>query len=148
MAAVAWPALGTTISIDENSPPTGTYTLIGQVKSIKGAGGGEVGERDATTLASTVKVPLPTIPDNGEVTFELNADPTDAVHQYLQAQKESPPASGFKNFKVTFATTGTTSTKVFPGFVKSLDGLDADGPDDNLSASVTIRVSGAVTSVP
>lgn len=148
MPAVAWPALGTTISIDENSPPTGAYTLISQVKSIKGAGGGEVGERDGTNLASTVKSPLPTIPDNGEVTFEINADPTDAAHQYLQAQKEAPPSSGFKNFKVAFNTTGTTSTKVFPGFIKSLDGLDADGPDDNLSGSVTIRVSGAVTSVP
>ena len=148
MAAVAWPAIGTTIAVDTNSPPTGAYTLIGQVKSIKGAGGGEVGERETTTLSSTVKTFAPTIPDNGECSFELNLDPTDVTHQFLQTKKETPPASGFYNWKVAFAVTGTTSTKVFPGFVKTIDGADADGPDDNLSATVTVRVTGAVTSVP
>jgi hypothetical protein len=148
MAAQAWPALGTTLAVDEASPPGGTYTLIGQVKSIKGAGGGEVGERDTSHLGSTVKTTAPTIPDNGECSFDINADPTDSVHKFLQGEKDAPPAAGFRNWKATFATAGTVSSKVFPGFVKQFEGLNADGVDDNLSASVTVRVTGAVTSVP
>ena len=143
--ATAWPALGTTISVDQTGG--GTYSLIGQVKSIKGAGGGEVGERETTTLSSTVKTFAPTISDNGECSFELNLDPTDTVHKFLQSEKEAPPASGSRNWKVIFAATGAPQ-KIFPGFVKSIDGPDADGPDDNLSATVTVRVVGAVASTP
>lgn len=145
MAAQAWPALGTTIAVDETGG--GTYTLIGQVKSIKGAGGGEVGERDITVLSSTVKATAPTIPDNGECSFDFNADPTDSAHQFLQSEKETPPAAGARNWKVSFPTT-PTSTRIFPGFVKTVDGLNADGVDDNLTGSVTIRVNGHVTSSP
>lgn len=154
MSAQAWPALGTTIGVDESYPPGGTYTLIGQVKSIGNAGGGEVGERDTTVLTSGVKTFMPTIPDNGTVAIEVNADPTDSVHKFLAAAKDVPPTGsgasylGTNNFKVTFATGATTSTKVFPGFVKTLDGFTADGPDENLSGSFGIRVAGAYTSVP
>ena len=154
MAAQAWPALGTTIAIDETYPPGGTYTLIGQVKSIAGAGGGEVGERDTTVLASAVKTFQPTLPDNGTCTVGLNGDPTDSVHKFLQQLKDVPPTGaaasylGTNNFKVTFATGSAATTKVFPGFVKSLDGWNAEGPDENLDLSVGIRIAGAVTSTP
>ena len=143
--ATAWPAIGTVIAVDETGG--GTYTAVGQVTSIKGVGGGEVGERDVTNLSSTVKATMPTIPDNGEVSFETNADPTDAVHKFLQAEKESPPSGGSRSWKVTFAATGPP-TKIFNGFVKSLDGIDADGPDDNLKRSVTVRVNSSITSSP
>ncbi len=152
--AVAWPALGTTISIDEAYPPGGTYTLIGQVLSINGAGGGEVGERDTTTLASTVKTNFPTIPDNGTCEVETNYDPTDAAHKFLALLKDSPPTgsaqsySGFNNFKVVFASGTTASSKVFPGWVKTMDGAEAGGPEENLKVTWGIRVSGANTSTP
>jgi len=149
MPAVSWPALGVTIAVDMASPPTGTYTLIGQVKSIKGSGGGEVGARDTTTLASTVKSEAPTIPDNGECTVEVNFDPTDTVHKFLRADKDAPPAACLRMFKATYPTTPTpTATTVFPAYVKSFDGVDADGPDDNLTASFTLKVVGAVTNTP
>lgn len=154
MSTTAWPALGTTIGIDEAYPPGGTYTAIGQVTSISGAGGGEVGERDTTTLVSSVKTFFPTIPDNGECTIELNFDPTDNAHKFLQQLKDVPPTgaaasfTGTNNFKVTFSTGNTNSSKVFPGFVKTEDGPNAEGPDENLTASFSIRIAGAVTSAP
>lgn len=154
MATTAWPALGTTISIDEAYPPGGTYTAIGEVTSITGAGGGEVGKRDTTVLTSTVKSYQPTIPDNGECSFELNFDPTDSVHKILQQLKDLPPTGssasylGFNNFKVVFSTGGTASSKVFPAFVQSIDGPNAEGSEENLTATITLCISGAVTSTP
>jgi hypothetical protein len=154
MATTAWPALGTTIGIDESYPPSNTFTNIGQVTSITGAGGGEVGERETTNLASSVKTFQPTIPDNGECSIELNYDPTDNAHKFLWALKDSPPTGsgqsflGTNNFKVAFSTGNTNSSKVFPGFVKTIDGANAEGPDENLTASVSVRVAGAVTSLP
>lgn len=151
--AQAWPALGTVLAIDEAYPAGGTYTVIGEITSLTGIAGGEVGERDTTNLASTVKTYMPTIPDNGTVTAEINFDPTDAVHIFLEALKNVPPTGsgqsylGVNNFKATFATGSSTHTRVWPGFVKSWDGADAEGPDDNLTVSVGIRIAGAVTVV-
>lgn len=151
MSTTAWPALGTTVGIDEAYPSAGTYTAIGQIVSMSGAGGGEVGERDTTNLLSTVKTFQPTIPDNGEMTLEINFDPTDAVHQFLMTLKNTPPTGsgqsylGVNNFKVTFATGSSTTSDVCPGFVKSIDGLNADDTDSNLTATITIRRAGAST---
>ena len=142
MPANAIPAAGTILAVDETG--SSTYTVIGQVKSIKGAGGGEVGQRDATTLASTVKVTLPAILDPGELTFELNYDPLDAVHEFLIDEADSPPTSGSRNWKVTWATTGPP-TVVMPGFVQSIDGPDADSVEDNLTMSVTVKRNGVST---
>lgn len=139
MPTQSWPAQGTTLGVDETG--SGTYTLINLVSSITGAGGGEVGERDTSVLTSTVRTNAPTIPDNGEVTFELLDDPTDAVHQAVRGYKDSPV---IKNWQVTFNT--TASNKVtFPGWVKGYDGVSAEDVDSSLTASVTVRVAGAVT---
>ena len=145
--AQAWPAQGTTIAIDESFPPSGTYTLVNEVISINHAGGGEVGERDTTVLISTVKTNAPTIPDNGETTMSWNYDPTDSVHKFVRNLKDVPPALPYvaNNWKTTFNTGSTTSTAVFAAWVKNFDGPNADSVDDNLTADITLRVTGAVT---
>lgn len=133
MPAQSWSALGTTVSVDETGG--GTFTLVGQIKSIKGVGSGEISKRDVTTLSSTLKIGLPTLQEPGEFSFEINADPTDAVHTFLQTQKDSPPAAGDTDWKVTFPD-GTTAACT--GWVSGLDGIDADGPDDSLTRTVTV----------
>lgn len=142
MAAIAQPAAGTTIAYSTDGS---VYTILGQVLSIGHAGGGEVGSRDTTTLTSAVKTKAPTIPDNGEVTFTLNFDPTDTGHQQLMTWKNSPPTT-IPFWKVTFAVTGT-HTVVFNGFVSNFDGANAGSFEDNLAADVTITVTGGVTVV-
>lgn len=141
MPAVAWPALGTTLSYSTDAGVT--YIPLGEVLSISHGGGGEVGERDTSNLASTAKTYAPTIPDNGEVSFELNWDPTDTGHIQLQSWKNTP-ATTSPMWKVVWATTGTHNN-VFTAFVKNLDGPNAGGTDENLTMTVTLRVSGAVT---
>ncbi len=147
MAAQAWPALGTTIAIDEAYPPSATYTLIGEVIKIGNAGGGEVGSRDTTYLSSTIKTYAPTIPDPGEMSISTNFDPTDSVHKFLRNLQGTPPAPPYvsNNFKITFNTGSTTSSAVVAGFVKTLDGPTADDVDGNLTADFTIKLLGATT---
>jgi hypothetical protein len=140
MSTQAWPAQGATLAFGTAS---GTYaSVVNEVLSISHAGGGEVGERDTTVLTSTVRTNAPTIPDNGEMTVELNFDPTDAIHLALRDYKDSPVVIFFK---VTFNTTGTTSSAAFAGWVKEFDGPNMEDVDSNITASVTIRVTGAVT---
>lgn len=143
--AVSWPANGTILAIDESSNASGTYTTIGGVTSISHAGGGEVGERDTTVLSSPAKTTAPSIPDPGEMSFDLLYDPTDTVHQFIMDMKDTPV---IRNFKVTYNTTGTNSYDVFGGFVKNFDGVNADDIDGSLMASVTVRVTGSITHTP
>ena len=139
MASMAWPAAGTTISYTSG----GSAVVLGQVSQIGNAGGGEVGERDTTVLSSTAHTNAPTIPDNGEVTFSINLDPTDTGHQQIIAWKNSPPAT-IPTWEVTFAST-PPSVAQFQAWVKSIDGGNAEGIDDNLTADVTLRVTGPST---
>ena len=117
--AQAWPALGTTIAIDEAYPPAATYTLISEVLKIGNAGGGEVGKRDTTYLSSTSKTYAPTIPDPGDMAIAVNFDPTDTVHKFMRNLQQTPPAIPYvsNNFKITFNTGSTASTAVVAGFV-------------------------------
>lgn len=133
MAAQAWPAQGASL--------TAASTSIGQILSISHAGGGEVGERDTTVLSNTVRTNAPTIPDNGEMTFEFNYDPTDTGHQTLRGYKDTPAVV---TWVVTFNST-PSHTASFSGWVKDFDGPNAEDVDSNLTASVTVRVTGAVT---
>src|SRR3954453_12613229 len=144
--AQAWKAQGTTIGIDQatGTNGSGTYTLLGQVISIEGAGGGQVGERDTTVLTSAAKTNAPTIPDNGEVKISTNYDPTDTVHKYVRNQKDTPPDT-IPNWKVTFNTPNTNSSVIFPAWVKEWGGANAGGVEESLMADITLRISGVVT---
>lgn len=136
----AWPALGTTVAYSLDGT---AYTDIGQVTSVSNAGGGTVGKRDTTSLSSTGKSYAPTIPDPGELEFEINFDPSDAAHVQLRSWRDAPPTT-LPWWKVTYAT-GTPNTDVFRGFVSNFDGANAGGVDENLTATVTVQVIGTPT---
>lgn len=88
-----------------------------------------------------------TIPDNAEVGVDLNWDPTDPVHKYIRALKDTP-ANGPKTFKGTWNTGSTTSTEVFSANVSEISGTDASDVEGNLEASVTLKTTGASTATP
>lgn len=142
MATQAWPAQGTTISIAELAG-NNSYTLINEVISITNAGGGSVAQAKTTWLSSTVHTYRGTIPDNGEPSFSLNYDPTDAVHKFIRNLKDTP-ANGPNNFQVAFNTGNTTSTATFSANVSEFSGPDAGDVEENLTAEVTLKISGAV----
>lgn len=139
MATKSWPAQGTIVAVDETG--TGTYSTVGLCTSFSHAGGGSVGERDTTVLTSTVRTSAPTIPDNGEFSFSMLYDPTDAVHVALRGMKDTPVVGGMK---VTFNDTGNT-TVTAAAWVKEFDGVNGDDVDASLTVDVTMRVTGAVT---
>jgi len=144
MAAVAWPAQGVTIAVDQVSGASNSYSAIGEVVSLSNLGGGTVAQAKTTWLSSTVHTYRGTIPDNAEVSMSLNYDPTDTVHKFLRNLKDTP-SNGPNNFQVVFNTGNTNSTAVFVGNISAFDGPTADDVEGNLTADVTIKITGAVT---
>ena len=121
-----------------------TYSLINEVISIDNAGGGTVAQAKTTWLSSTVHTYRGTIPDNAEVSMEMNYDPTDAVHKFIRNLKDTP-ANGPNNYQVTFNTGNTVSTAVFSANVSEFNGPTAGDVEENLTATLTVKISGAVT---
>jgi hypothetical protein len=144
MAAQAWPAQGTTVAIDEVSGASNSFTIIGQVVSAENMGGGTVAQAKTTNLASTVHTYRGTIPDNGEPTFSLNWDPTDAVHKFVRNLKDTP-SNGPNNVQCGFSTGATNSSATFNSNISEFNGPTADDVEGNLTADVTFKITGAVT---
>lgn len=151
--AIAWGAQGTTIAVDltgANSNGNSTYTLVNNVVNLANIGGGEVGERDTTVLSSTVKTFAPTIPDNQEATIELLYDPTDNTHRTIRDWKDTPQAFAYWKCvpNTNSVNSNTNSSVIFQAFVKGFDGYNFDDVDANLTATFTIRKTGAVAWLP
>lgn len=112
--------------------------------SIDNAGGGSVTQAKTTWLASSVHTYRPTIPDNAEVGLSTNFDPTDAAHKFVRNLKDVPIQIG-NQFKAIFNTGNTTSTAVFVASVSDFSGPSAGDVEENLTADITLKISGAVT---
>ena len=119
-------------------------SLINEVISIEDAGGGTVVQCRTTWLSSLVHTYRGTIPDNAEVAISLNFDPTDSVHKFLRNLKDTP-ANGPNSFQVTFNTGNTNSTATFLANVSEFSGPTAGDVEENLTADVTVKITGAVT---
>lgn len=143
MPTASWQAAGTTIAVDETG--TGTYTLINQVTSIKGAGAGSVNQADTTWLSSSTKTSRPTIKDPGDLVIDLNFDPTDAVHKFLRNTVDAPTVGAPYSYKVVWPTTGTTSTMVILGNISDFGGVDAGDVEEILTTTITIKQTGLPT---
>lgn len=133
------PALGTTISVAKTGGETPTYTEISQVLSIEGASN-EVGSVETTHLKSTRKTYRPGLPDGGEVSFEIEYDPADAEHVWLRSLADAPAV---KSWRISYPTQPKATLDTFDGFLTAF-GPSAGGAEENLSASITIKVTGPV----
>lgn len=145
MPTTAWPAAGTIFAIDETG--TGTYTTLNGITSLTNLGGGSVAQAKTTNLASSAHTYKQTIPDNAEVSVSLQWDPTDAVHKFILAAKNTA-ASGPYSFKATYATGTTVCTSIFSANVSEFSGPDADDVESTLTAEVTLKITGAITTSP
>lgn len=135
-----WPALGTTIAVDKTGGSS-SYTTIGQVLSIDLEP--EVGSVETTNLSSTTKTYRPTLPDGGEVSLELEYDPTDTAgtHGFLKTISGTP---AIYSWTITYPTT-PSKTDVFSAFLTKGPGRSAGGPEENLTGAVTLKITGAIT---
>lgn len=121
---------------DGGSPET--FTLVGEVYDVKGPGG-QSKEIDASHFQSTAVEVLLGLPDEGEVTLQMNLVPADTQQKGLWNDRKNQT---LRNFRIVL-TDAALTTLAFSAYVK---GFSIGMPkDDKISAEVTLRVSGPVT---
>lgn len=114
------------------------FTSVGEVTSIDGPGG-EASEIDVTHLASTAKEYLIGLPDEGNITLDCALLPDDVGQTRLRNDRVN---ATLRNYKITL-TDSPATTITFSAFCKGF--RMTAGIDAKMMASVTLRVSGAVT---
>lgn len=109
--------------------------LIGEMVSFSGPGGAG-GTYEVTNLESTRKEKRPSLPDEGDFSFECNLVPDDVGQAALMADR----ASRAKRTAILTLTDGTTLTfsAYCTGFVIS------GGVDNKVNAAVTLAITGEV----
>lgn len=130
---------GTEFFVDKTGGGT-TFTKVPQVKSIQ-HGDRTVPEVEFSDLDASTLRRRPGLPDPGTITLELNYDPKDTEHKFLEDQADAPTLI---NFRIRYGQTTPAQLRTFPGFVT---GFDSGGGEnqDGLPATATIRVAGSIT---
>ena len=117
-------------------------TAVGNVVSISGPNR-SVGTVETTNLNSTERTFRPTILDNGEVTVTIQFDPDDTQHIALEGLLTASPLAA-ATWVITM-TDATPSTYTVSGILTSFDVDTAASVDDLTMATLTIKVTGAIT---
>ena len=143
MPTTVWAALGTTLSVDEISGNTNTFTLINGFTSLEGLGGGTIVQARTTVLTNTVHTYRGTLKDPTEISGDLFCDPTDAVHKFIQLWAENP-TNGPYTMQATFATTGG-NTATFLANISEFNGPTASDVEANLTAAMAFKLTGHTT---
>ncbi len=141
MSTTVWPAQGTTLSVDEISGNSNTFSLINLFTSLEGLGGGTVAQAKTTALSSLVHTYRGTIKDPAEISGDMWFDPTDAVHKFIRNWNENP-YNGPYTMQAIFNTTGNTSTATFLANIAEFNGPTAGDVEENLTASVGFKITG------
>lgn len=103
---------GTVISYSDGGSPT-SFTALGNVTGISGLGGGSANINDVTNLDSTFKEKLLGLPDEGQITVNINFDPDNAGHIYLRNARKNRTRL---EFRITMTDT-TPAVAAFFGYV-------------------------------
>jgi len=140
MSSSALDSQGMTIGISDTSASPGEYDLITEVKDISGPGGSAT-EIDASDLSSSAKEFRMGLQDEGQVTLTLNWIPTNTQHKELRTQRTGQTLT---YFEITFTDSPQTKWR-FSAFVQEIS--ISNSVDALTEATVTLRVSGAVTQI-
>jgi hypothetical protein len=134
----AQPSNGVKFMVGDGATPTEAFAELAEVLDLEGPGFSRDTE-ETTSHGDSMKTYLGTVPDGGEVSFELNFDPNDTGHMGLISQIKGSGKP--RNFQVVFPTTPLTTW----GFAGIVTEFTPSAPvSGKLSASVTIKVSGDV----
>lgn len=137
MTSSAVSAQGTTFAIDTGGGSP-TWSSIANIKDFSGLDG-SAGEIDVTNLASSAKEFRLGLVDNGQFSFNLDTDLTDAGQAALRTHWL---AGSVASFKLTLPGT-TMHIFAFSGYVRKF--TIAGGVDAVVKSSCEIKISGAVT---
>lgn len=129
---------GTILQRADDGSPT-QFTTISEVVSIQGLGGGSATVIDVTHLQSEAKEKRIGLPDNGQVTLELNYIPQDSTQKGLLQDRKNRTERQFQ-----LVATDSPSTELrFNAYVLSAG--RSWGVDEKVAFSVTLEVTGAIT---
>lgn len=137
MSSSALSSQGMLIAISEASPTS--FSTIPEVRSIGGPSGSAT-ILDATDLSSTAMEFKTGLKDEGEISLEINYIPDNTIHARLRSYFS---ASTTASFRITFTDTAPATTWTFNGIVSGF--AVTGGVNAILSATVTIKVTGAIT---
>lgn len=133
---IYWSSAGST------SASTAAANAVGEVTGFNGPTG-QANTIDVTTLNSTRKEFLMGLPDEGELTLDINFVPTDGVQTRLRTDRA---ARSLKKcvIKLNDNTSDAATTKMI--FDAYCLGITAQGSVDNaIKGTVSIKIAGAVT---
>lgn len=138
MTLTVTPGLGTKLQLSISS----VFTDIAQVVSISGPNW-TVGSSPTTHLGSTAQTSRPTLPDGGEVTFQILYWAGETTHAALTTLAATPVISSWKE---VFADTGA-AVWAFDGYLTAFQptGMTAE---ETVVADVTIKLNGIPTITP
>lgn len=139
MASTTIEAQGVALAVSDGGSPS-SFTSIANVITIKGPGG-TASVIDVTNLASVAKEKRMGLPDEGQLSFELNYDPDNAQHIVLRNGRR---ARTRLEFRITLTDT-TATVLAFFGYVLGFE-LSA-AVDQVVKAAVTVEIDGAVSEV-
>ncbi len=127
---------GGTLTAANGTVTPNTFTTIGDVVDWDGPSGSAT-IIDTSNLASTAKEKLVGLPDEGQFTLGVNWDSTDTGQAACDTARTGRLLKGFK---VTYSD---SVVQTFDGYVMGLS--SSGGVDDKVNGSITIEISGAVT---
>lgn len=137
MSSSALESQGMVIKRGNGASPE-VFTTIPEVRSISGPDG-SANEIDVTDLSSTAKEFRLGLKDEGNITLDMMYIPGNTVHAGLKTDRTNRT---LRNFTLTF-TDSPATTWSFSAYVQGLAvSNDVDGVT---TASVTLRISGAIT---
>lgn len=139
MATKAKSARGTKLKRGDAGSPE-VFTLIAEVKDIKGPSE-TAADFEVTSYDSTAKEFLTDLPDNGELTFDMNFIGSDTEQQGLRTDLR---AGTTRNFQLVFNDHSTSPTTA--SFAAQVTKLENTAPMTNAYAmSCALKISGTVT---
>lgn len=134
-------AYGTKLLVGDGATPTEAFAALAEVRNIGGPNT-SVDTTDVTPHSTSApwRHHVATLIDGGEVSLDLNFLPDAADQSALRADMI---ARTKRNFRIEWPTVPTAHRASFAAFVT---GFQPSAPHDGeLSASVTLKVTGAVT---
>ncbi len=118
--------------------------VIGEVISISGPSV-SVATIDTTTLDDIHRTFVGGTIDSGEISLEILIDPMGTYAQKFEDEWDATATAAptAKNCVITFPSAATAATYSFSAVITSYE--TALPMDDNIKATVTLKISGAVT---
>lgn len=137
MSSNALSSQGVDLKIGDGTSPE-AFTSIGELTGIDGPGG-QASVQDVTDLLSVAKEKKMGLPDEGQITLEMNFLPQDTQHAQLRTDRVNQTE---RNFQLVF-TDSPATTWSFSAYVTGLSISNA--VDATMTGSITLEVTGAIT---